>query len=43
MEISTGNQNFTYSDAKYWDDRWKVNAIGFHKKERNPLVLKYFL
>lgn len=39
--VISENQNLIYSDAKYWDDRWKVNEIGFHRNEKNPALVKH--
>ena len=33
--------SFTYSDATYWDKRWKVNEIGFHKLDKHLLAFFY--
>jgi thiopurine S-methyltransferase len=29
-------------DASFWHDRWQKNEIGFHYREANPLLVKYF-
>ncbi len=29
-------------DARFWQDRWKNNQIGFHKTEANPLLVRNF-
>lgn len=29
-------------DASFWKDRWERNEIGFHEREANPLLVKYF-
>ncbi|MFA5985342.1 MAG: thiopurine S-methyltransferase [Methylococcaceae bacterium] len=29
-------------DANFWLRRWENNEIGFHEREANPLLLKYF-
>lgn len=29
-------------DASFWHQRWGNNEIGFHEREANPLLVKYF-
>ncbi|MCU0568924.1 MAG: hypothetical protein MUF49_20285 [Oculatellaceae cyanobacterium Prado106] len=29
-------------DSSFWLQRWERNEIGFHKKDANPLLVKYF-
>lgn len=32
------NLKMVYSDESYWEERWKVNSIGFHKADNHPFV-----
>lgn len=29
-------------DASFWKDRWERGEIGFHEKQSNPFLVKYF-
>lgn len=29
-------------DARFWQERWEQNDIGFHRSEVNPLLVKFF-
>lgn len=36
--METNNDSFVYSDEFYWEKRWKVNSIEFHKTDNNPFA-----
>ena len=29
-------------EANFWHDKWAKNEIGFHRREANPLLVKWF-